>query len=112
MHVLPDSFDMLSSNCLDEKPWHKFPFTGFVAMLSAIVTLMVDSMATSIYSRRSKAGVNPDSGGVAAIEGDQEMAVADGGHGHFHSHHHQVKGGSESQLTRYRVVAMVSCTLV
>ncbi|XP_062016185.1 fe(2+) transport protein 1-like [Rosa rugosa] len=108
MHVLPDSFDMLSSNCLDEKPWHKFPFTGFVAMLSAIVTMMVDSMATSIYSRRSKAGVNPNSDGVAAaIEGDQEMAVAGGGHGHFHSHNHQVKGGSESQLSRYRVVAMV-----
>ncbi|XP_004293739.1 PREDICTED: probable zinc transporter 8 [Fragaria vesca subsp. vesca] len=108
MHVLPDSFDMLNSNCLAEKPWHKFPFTGFVAMLSAIVTMMVDSMATSIYSKRSKAGaVNPDTDGVAAIEGDQEMAVAGGGHGHFHSHNHQVKGGSESQLSRYRVVAMV-----
>ncbi|KAG6382414.1 hypothetical protein SASPL_157922 [Salvia splendens] len=46
MHVLPDSFDMLSSDCLKENPWHKFPFTGFVAMLSAIVTLMIDSMAT------------------------------------------------------------------
>ncbi|XP_050369902.1 fe(2+) transport protein 1-like [Argentina anserina] len=107
MHVLPDSFDMLSSNCLTEKPWHKFPFTGFVAMLSAIVTMMVDSMATSIYSRRSKAGVNPDTDGVAAIDGDQEKAVVAGGHGHFHSHNHQVKGGNESQLSRYRVVAMV-----
>lgn len=107
MHVLPDSFDMLRSNCLDDKPWHKFPFTGFVAMLSAIVTLMVDSMATSIYSKSCKAGVNPDNEGGTAIAGDQEMAVADGGHGHFHSHHHQVKGASESQLPRYRVVAMV-----
>ncbi|ESQ39611.1 hypothetical protein EUTSA_v10001181mg [Eutrema salsugineum] len=32
MHVLPDSFEMLSSPCLEDDPWHKFPFTGFVAM--------------------------------------------------------------------------------
>ncbi|GLU22592.1 hypothetical protein SLE2022_386560 [Rubroshorea leprosula] len=25
MHVLPDSFDDLSSSCLNENPWHKFP---------------------------------------------------------------------------------------
>ncbi|KAI3817596.1 hypothetical protein L1987_11391 [Smallanthus sonchifolius] len=53
MHVLPDSFDMLRSSCLANNPWHKFPFTGFVAMLSAIFTLMVDSMATSMYTKRN-----------------------------------------------------------
>lgn len=104
MHVLPDSFDMLWSNCLQENPWHKFPFTGFVAMLSAIVTLMVDSMATSIYGRKCNAGVIPHS---VPAEGDQEMAVNHGGL-HLHGHHHDVKvGGGESQLLRYRVVAMV-----
>ncbi|XP_008225789.1 PREDICTED: fe(2+) transport protein 1-like [Prunus mume] len=109
MHVLPDSFDMLSSNCLKENPWHKFPFSGFVAMLSAIVTLMVDSMATSIYSKRCRTGVIPDNGTVAAVEVDQEMAAVGAGHGHFHAHSHDiVKGGNEdSQLPRYRVVAMV-----
>ncbi|KAL2511962.1 zinc transporter 8 precursor [Abeliophyllum distichum] len=70
MHVLPDSFDMLSSSCLKENPWHKFPFTGFVAMLSALITLIVDSMATSIYSKKNKNGVLPES------QGDEEMAVA------------------------------------
>lgn len=106
MHVLPDSFDMLSSNCLKENPWHKFPFSGFVAMLSAIVTLMVDSMATSIYSKRCRTGVIPDN---AAVEVDQEMASVGAGHGHFHAHSHDiVKGGDgDSQLPRYRVVAMV-----
>ncbi|BBH01279.1 zinc transporter 10 precursor [Prunus dulcis] len=109
MHVLPDSFDMLSSNCLKENPWHKFPFSGFVAMLSAIVTLMVDSMATSIYSKRCRTGVIPENGTVAAVEVDQEMAAVGAGHGHFHAHSHDiVKGGNEdSQLPRYRVVAMV-----
>lgn len=106
MHVLPDSFDMLSSSCLSENPWHKFPFSGFLAMLSAIVTLMVDSMATSFYVRRNSVGIKPET----QIEGgDQEMAVTSG---HLHTHHHghlpQPKEGAEnSQLLRYRVVAMV-----
>ncbi|KAK3006736.1 hypothetical protein RJ639_016087 [Escallonia herrerae] len=106
MHVLPDSFDMLSSTCLSDNPWHKFPFTGFIAMLSALVTLMVDSMATSLYTKKHHAGIKPE-GEVAS--GDQEMAVSSGGfHGHHHGHQHGAKNDLEgSQLLRYRVVAMV-----
>ncbi|PQP95531.1 fe(2+) transport protein 1-like [Prunus yedoensis var. nudiflora] len=83
MHVLPDSFDMLSSNCLKENPWHKFPFSG--------------------------TGVIPDNGTVAAVEVDQEMAAVGAGHGHFHAHSHDIvkEGNGDSQLPRYRVVAMV-----
>ncbi|KAL2494057.1 putative zinc transporter 10 [Forsythia ovata] len=100
MHVLPDSFDMLSSSCLKENPWHKFPFTGFVAMLSALVTLIVDSMATSIYSKKNKNEVLPES------QGDQEMAVVNTAHSH--GHHFGSKLDVEgSQLLRYRVIAMV-----
>ena len=109
MHVLPDSFDMLRSNCLKENPWHKFPFSGFVAMLSAIVTLMVDSMATSLYSsRKCNTGVIPGSNDSTVIQGDQEMAVVSAGY--LHAHHHGVmkpESGDSPQLLRYRVVAMV-----
>lgn len=109
MHVLPDSFDMLRSNCLKENPWHKFPFSGFVAMLSAIVTLMVDSMATSLYSnRKCNTGVIPDSNDSTVIQGDPEMAVVSAGY--LHAHHHGVmksESGDSPQLLRYRVVAMV-----
>ncbi|KVH96140.1 probable zinc transporter 10 [Cynara cardunculus var. scolymus] len=97
MHVLPDSFDMLRSSCLTDNPWHKFPFTGFVAMLSAIFTLMVDSMATSTYTTKHT---------TISTAGDHEMAVTNGGV-HFHGHHHSQKGPIGSQLLRYRVVAMV-----
>ncbi|CAA0837376.1 zinc transporter 8 precursor [Striga hermonthica] len=108
MHVLPDSFDMLSSNCLKENPWHKFPFTGFVAMLSALVTLMIDSMATSLYSKKHRV-VLPE----AAAAGDRELeAVEGGGGGNFHhGHGHRIKEAevnAGSQLLRYRVIAMVS----
>ncbi|WMV15388.1 hypothetical protein MTR67_008773 [Solanum verrucosum] len=103
MHVLPDSFDMLSSSCLKEHPWHKFPFTGFVAMLSAIVTMAIDSIATSLYSKKHNGS------GVVNPEGDQEMAVAGN---HVHSHHHHgslsTKDGLDGKkLLRYRVIAMV-----
>ncbi|CAL9010505.1 unnamed protein product [Prunus brigantina] len=40
IHVLPDAFDNLTSPCLKENPWGKFPFTGFVVMVAAIGTLI------------------------------------------------------------------------
>ncbi|XP_055805650.1 fe(2+) transport protein 1-like [Solanum dulcamara] len=86
MHVLPDSFDMLSSSCLKENPWHKFPFTGFVAMLSAIVTMGIDSIATSLYSQKHQGDV------------DQEMGAVNDGHSH---------GVDDAKLLRYRVIAMM-----
>ncbi|XP_055805339.1 probable zinc transporter 10 [Solanum dulcamara] len=108
MHVLPDSFDMLSSSCLKENPWHKFPFTGFVAMLSAIVTMAIDSIATSLYSKKHKAGVvNPEIGQVQG-GGDQEMGVLNAVHSHHHHGSFSTKDGVEGKkLLRYRVIAMV-----
>ncbi|XP_059295040.1 fe(2+) transport protein 1-like [Lycium ferocissimum] len=110
MHVLPDSFEMLSSNCLKENPWHKFPFTGFVAMLSAIITLAIDSMATSLYSKKHKGGViNPENNQQVQNGhingGDQEMGTVS--NGHFHSHHHGSLSKDGTKLLRYRVIAMV-----
>ncbi|KAI3915378.1 hypothetical protein MKX01_035637 [Papaver californicum] len=114
MHVLPDSFDMLSSSCLSDNPWHKFPFTGFVAMLSAIVTLMVDSMATSFYTiKNNKLMIQPTPEGDHGLGNTPQGGVSGGSHFHSHGHHH---GGALSsnkgapirtQLLRYRVVAMV-----
>ncbi|KAK2434346.1 fe(2) transport protein [Trifolium repens] len=106
MHVLPDSYDMLWSDCLEEKPWHEFPFSGLVAMFSALITMMVDSLATSYYSgKRTKSGVIIPHG----HGGDQEMGDVNVGHSHGHHHmHNEVKiEDAASQLLRYRVVAMV-----
>ncbi|KAG9140913.1 hypothetical protein Leryth_010442 [Lithospermum erythrorhizon] len=89
MHVLPDSFEMLSSSCLPDFPWHVFPFSGLLAMFSAIVTMMIDSIATSVTN--NKKGLH-----VAAINanGDEEKAGDD-------------KLEYEKSLSRYRVIAMV-----
>ncbi|KAK7368295.1 hypothetical protein VNO80_10320 [Phaseolus coccineus] len=108
MHVLPDSFDMLWSDCLKEKPWHEFPFSGLVAMFSAIITMMVDSLATSFYAKKSRTEIIPAESSPEG-GGDREMDSAVN-FGHFHGRHHHSENkpeGQESQLLRYRVVAMV-----
>ncbi|EOA39424.1 hypothetical protein CARUB_v10012540mg [Capsella rubella] len=116
MHVLPDSFNMLSSPCLDDNPWHKFPFTGFVAMVSAVFTLMVDSITTSVFTKSGRKSLRAD---VASAETpDNEMGqghvTTHHGHGHGHSHSHSHSHGENDkelgsylQLLRYRVIAIV-----
>ncbi|KAI3911123.1 hypothetical protein MKX01_039726 [Papaver californicum] len=109
MHVLPDSFNDLNSVCLPDKPWHKFPFTGFVAMLSAIFTLMIDSIFTS-WSQKQNEVRNEKT------NGDVEIAANGNGHGHGHGHGQSfVMAGdvASAQLTRYRVIAVVlECGIV
>ncbi|PWA45358.1 Zinc/iron permease [Artemisia annua] len=100
MHVLPDSFDMLRSSCLPNNPWHKFPFTGFVAMLSAIFTLMVDSMATSMYTKWN----NSASADKVSLDHEMMEVASDAAHVHGHHQHGPPIG---TQLIRYRVLAMV-----
>ncbi|KAH7836335.1 hypothetical protein Vadar_000026 [Vaccinium darrowii] len=53
MHVLPDSFDDLKSECLPRNPW-KYPFTTLVAMVAAVLTMMVDSFALCYYRKKDR----------------------------------------------------------
>ncbi|PON74616.1 Zinc/iron permease [Parasponia andersonii] len=103
MHVLPDSIASLSSDCLPESPWRRFPFSTFVAMLSAIATLMVDSFSMSYYRKHFLLRVG---------DGDGER-VRNGAHqilGHVgHENGKMEEGVSDkgSELLRRRVVAQV-----
>ncbi|GLU04851.1 hypothetical protein SLE2022_219800 [Rubroshorea leprosula] len=90
MHVLPDSFNDLMSPCLPENPWRKFPFTTFVAMLSAVVTLMVDSLAMSWSDRVEK----------------QSRDMENFGHDQSTKGHRESEQESES-LMWHRVIAQV-----
>ncbi|XP_004301422.1 PREDICTED: fe(2+) transport protein 1-like [Fragaria vesca subsp. vesca] len=85
MHVLPDSFNDLASQCLPQKPWRNFPFTTFVAMLSAVVCMMIDSFSMSRYR---KSFLRATGNGVV-------MKIEEG------------INTKEEQLMRYRVVAKV-----
>ncbi|GLT85537.1 hypothetical protein SLE2022_037250 [Rubroshorea leprosula] len=52
VHMLSDGSEALSDPCLPEYPWSKFPFSGFFAMISALITLLVDFVGTQYYERK------------------------------------------------------------
>ncbi|MCL7029813.1 hypothetical protein MKW94_021669 [Papaver nudicaule] len=112
IHVLPDAFENLTSPCLKENPWG-FPFTGFIAMMSAIGTLMVDTFATSYYKRSHYNKALP-------VNRDEEQIGEHAGHVHVHTHatHGHAHGASfanldttvdssSSELIRNRVISQV-----
>ncbi|CAJ1958193.1 unnamed protein product [Sphenostylis stenocarpa] len=110
VHILPDAYKSLTSPCLKENPWGKFPFTGFVAMMSSIGTLMVDSFATGFYHRQH---FNP-SKQVPAV--DEEMGDEHAGHIHVHTHatHGHAHGSAvssedseTSEVIRQRIISQV-----
>ncbi|KAL5721068.1 hypothetical protein ACHQM5_013674 [Ranunculus cassubicifolius] len=105
IHVLPDAFDHLTSPCLNEKPWGKFPFTGFIAMMAAIGTLVVDTVATSYYKRLHFSKALP-------ITAADEKSAEHAGHVHVHTHatHGHTHGSDETagaELIRHRVISQV-----
>ncbi|XVE72396.1 hypothetical protein DITRI_Ditri11bG0036100 [Diplodiscus trichospermus] len=111
IHVLPDASESLTSPCLNQNPWGKFPFAGLVAMASAIGTLMVDAFATSHFS---KSHFNK----TQQIVADEEQTGQHENHLHLHTHatHGHSHGsisiveGSDSssaQLLRHRVISQV-----
>uniref|UniRef100_A0ACD5X2S2 Uncharacterized protein n=1 Tax=Avena sativa TaxID=4498 RepID=A0ACD5X2S2_AVESA len=113
MHVLPDSFNNLTSPCLPQKPWGDFPFTAFVAMLAAVFTLMIDSLMLTFYNRKKGGASGPSIAAVADHESpEQEAHWHSHGHGHGHGHGMAVaKPGdpeaAQMQLRRNRVVVQV-----
>ncbi|CAK7345837.1 unnamed protein product [Dovyalis caffra] len=105
MHVLPDSFNDLMSDCLPINPWKKFPFTTFVAMLSAILALMVDSFTMSYYK---KLGGSDNKGGEK--NGETVLGHVENGGAVHVGHSHGINygaNGKDSILLRNRVVAQV-----
>ncbi|KAI3768056.1 hypothetical protein L2E82_18487 [Cichorium intybus] len=114
IHILPDAFESLTSPCLKEHPWGEFPFTGFVAMVATILTLMFET-SSAAYQLRSQTEARPK---TAVGNRDEESNHVHGGqvaahthatHGHAHGSMTQVEGGSSglSQVDRYRIVSKV-----
>ncbi|XVE78480.1 hypothetical protein DITRI_Ditri13aG0148800 [Diplodiscus trichospermus] len=98
IHVLPDATESLTSPCLNENPWGKFPFAGLVAMASAIATLMVDTVATSHYAKSNLNKTQQDE--EKTRENDENLV-----HVHTHATHGHAHGSSE--VLRHRVVSQV-----
>ncbi|KAG2305766.1 hypothetical protein Bca4012_085335 [Brassica carinata] len=98
VHILPDAFERLSSPCLENTAAGKFPFAGFVAMLSAMGTLMIDTFATAYYKRQHSMGTKQ----VNVVE-DEEHA----GHVHVHTHASHGHSHGSTELIRRRIVSQV-----
>ncbi|KAL6314747.1 hypothetical protein AAG906_027095 [Vitis piasezkii] len=100
VHVLPDSIESLTSPCLPQAPWSKFPFSTFIAMVAAVLTLMMDSFAMSYYKKHGMSGAECEYGDH--IENDQ-------GHSHGPGHGVGVKklDDESSKLLRYQIIAQV-----
>jgi zinc transporter 1/2/3 len=134
IHILPDAFEKLTSECLPAGgPWKDFPFAGFGAMVGAIGTLVVDTVATGYFTRLHF----KDSAAAAAtavgddVEKQQQQATAAAPHaggsddheGHVHMHTHATHGhahgstalvaavgggeGDKEHALRHRVIAQV-----
>ncbi|KAK1376159.1 Zinc transporter 1 [Heracleum sosnowskyi] len=103
VHVLPDASQTLTSPCLNQNPWGKFPFAGFIAMVSAIGTLMIECYATIFFSNSNKSQSTAANDGE---NGDIEKGPDNNLHVHSHGHVHESMDPSQ-QLIHHRVVAEV-----
>ncbi|PIA64324.1 hypothetical protein AQUCO_00100064v1 [Aquilegia coerulea] len=54
VHMLSDGSAALTDSCLPHSPWKKFPFSGFVAMMASLATLLVEFLGTQFYERRQR----------------------------------------------------------
>ncbi|KAJ7969414.1 Zinc transporter protein [Quillaja saponaria] len=104
IHILPDAFETLRSPCIGENPWHKFPFTGLVAMLAAIGTLMMESFATGYHKRSELRKAQPVNIGNEENDNNDE--------GDAHGSHVQwfcivLERSNSSNLVRHRIISQV-----
>ncbi|KAF8030704.1 hypothetical protein BT93_D0017 [Corymbia citriodora subsp. variegata] len=113
VHILPDAFASLASPALGDTPWHNFPFAGFIAMLAAIGTMMIDTFATSYFERSHFGRAAEEQPAAAAMgKGDEEKDMHEG-HVHVHTHathghaHGSAHDHKSSQLTRHRIISQV-----
>ncbi|XP_045800141.1 zinc transporter 4, chloroplastic-like [Trifolium pratense] len=112
VHMLSDATKALNSPCLPEFPWSKFPFTGFFAMVAALLTLLLDFLGTQYYERRqglnrtvdeqTRVGTSLEEGNVewnsGKVFGEEEsggMHIV-GMHAHAAHHRHNHPHGNEA----------------
>nr|CAD1843143.1 unnamed protein product [Ananas comosus var. bracteatus] len=75
VHMLHGADSALSDPCLPESPWRQFPFPGFVAMLAALGTLLVDILATKFYERKHRRNNMKKTAAAAADDVPDGIAV-------------------------------------
>ncbi|GLJ17950.1 hypothetical protein SUGI_0315150 [Cryptomeria japonica] len=105
IHVLPDAFESLTSECLKENPWANFPFAGFVSMVAALFTFIIDYTATTFYERIASTSQEKHK---YQHQEDPDNDVRAAAHSHAHSMYTHEELEAESTMLRQRVVSQVS----
>ncbi|KAK9052819.1 hypothetical protein SSX86_029449 [Deinandra increscens subsp. villosa] len=80
VHILPDATSALSDPCLPEFPWSSFPFSGFIAMMAALFTLLADFIGTQYYEGKQERRIH--SSGTEVDDSDSvvvPLVVKEGG---------------------------------
>ncbi|KAH9316276.1 hypothetical protein KI387_024903 [Taxus chinensis] len=114
VHILPDAFKSLDNECLKGNHALKtFPFAGFIAMMAAVCSLIIDVVATGYYERgdhfrkQQKVGMeeisNPEVGNDGEpMEHENHLHT----HGHAHGSNTMDQNSGSPQL-RQRVISQV-----
>ncbi|KAK1387932.1 Zinc transporter 1 [Heracleum sosnowskyi] len=109
VHILPEAFSTLTSPCI-QNTWKKFPFAGFVAMMSSIGTLIVDTVAAGYY-RRSHFEKDKQAVVDEEMVQDNEHEIHVHHQTHAHAHGSALLSQDEQRkltdLTRHRVISQV-----
>ncbi|CAN0920086.1 Zinc transporter 1 [Linum grandiflorum] len=123
VHILPDAFQSLANPCVKDNVWARFPFPGLFAMVAAVMTMMIDTFATSYYKRSQfrnmcKALPSTSSGELAAgLDHDAAQSHIQvhthATHGHAHGsafapdQSNQDDDDDDSHHFRHRIVSQV-----
>ncbi|KAI3687348.1 hypothetical protein L1987_81043 [Smallanthus sonchifolius] len=115
VHMLPDATSALSNPCLPKNPWSKFPFSGFIAMMAALGTLLADFLSTQYYERKLEKQIQAgrvdsvdmaSEAGIVQVAGKEESGGIHivGMHAHAAQHRHNHASGQEGcegQVSEY-----------
>ncbi|CAN1287935.1 Zinc transporter 1 [Linum perenne] len=88
VHILPDAFESLTNPCVKDRVWARFPFPGLFAMVAAVMTMMIDTFATSYYKRSHFRSMNKALPVVGTASSSGELDHD----GHLHVHTHATHG--------------------
>ena len=110
IHMLPSAMDTLGNPCLPANPWGNFAWAGFIAMLGALGTLVMEFSAMAFYLNRhewAKPGTIVDKLAVESLEAAQQSLDVPTGSS---SCLHVQDGRDDSMFThaRHLIVAQVS----
>ncbi|KAF7102698.1 hypothetical protein CFC21_103789 [Triticum aestivum] len=76
VHMMHDAEEKFADPCLPAMPWRRFPFPGFIAMLAALGTLVMEFVGTRFYERRH--GEEAAAAAATAARDDTTALLEDG----------------------------------